>query len=192
MKKLIQSDSGKSKFLLLLPVLTAGILIGAIYTTGHAVDNPWLHQYFIPELSGNTIYEVFRNTFVSLTAFTVTAFVMGLSALGQPAGVLMLMYRGFGIGTAVSHVYITKGLHGVPEVLVMILPECLAVAGITLLAIREQMRLSRGVFISVVSEKLHTDKKFQLYCLEFLVLIAISFFIAVLTALMNYIFSGLR
>ncbi|MDE6671206.1 MAG: stage II sporulation protein M [Ruminococcus sp.] len=192
MKKLIQSDSGKSKFLLLLPVLTAGILTGAIYSAGHAVGSPWLHQYFIPELSGGTIYEVFRNTFLSLTVFTVTAFLMGLSAIGQPVGVLMLMYRGFGIGTAVSHVYTVKGLHGVPEVLIMILPECLAVSVITLLSVRELMRLSHGVFVSVISEKLHTDKTFRLYCLEFLVLIAVSFLVAVLTALMNYIFSGLR
>ena len=192
MKKLIQSDSGKSKFLLLLTLLTAGILTGAIYSTGHAVGSPWIHQYFIPELSGGTIYEVFRNTFVSLTVFTVTAFLMGLSAIGQPVGMLMLLYRGFGIGTAVSHVYITKGLHGIPEVLIMILPECLAVSVITLLSVRELMRLSHGVFISVIAEKLHTDKTIRLYCLEFLVLIAVSFLVAIVTALMNYIFSGLR
>ncbi|MCM1314541.1 MAG: stage II sporulation protein M [Alistipes senegalensis] len=192
MKKLIQADSGKSKFLLLLPVLTAGILTGAIYTAGHAVESPWVHQYFIPELSGNTIYEVFRNTFISLSAFTATAFVMGLSALGQPVGVLMLLYRGFGIGTAVSYVYITKGFHAVPEVLILILPECLVVSGITFLSVREQIRLSHGVFMSVISEKKHTDKEFRIYCLEFLVLTAVSFFVAVLVTLMNYIFSGLR
>ena len=192
MKNLIQSDSGKSGFMLLLPVITIGILIGAIYSGGHLVDNPWLHQYFIPELSGGTIYEVFRNTFVSLTVFTLTAFLTGLSAFGQPLGLLMLMYRGFGIGTAVSHVYAVKGLHAIPEVLVLILPECLAVSVVTLLAVRELMRLSHGVFISVIKEKIHTDKTFRLYCLEFLVLIAISFLIAVLTALMNYVFSGLR
>ena len=192
MKNFIQPDSGKSRFMLLLPVLTIGILTGAIYSVGHLTVNPWLHQYFIPELSGGTIYEVFRNTFVSLTLFTLTAFLTGLSAFGQPLGLIMLIYRGFGIGTAVSHVYAVKGFHAVPEVFLLILPECLAVSVVTLLSVRELMRLSHGVFISVIREKIHTDKTFRLYCLEFLVLIAISFLIAVLTALTNYVFSGLR
>ncbi|MDE6035668.1 MAG: stage II sporulation protein M [Ruminococcus sp.] len=192
MKNLMQSDGGKSGFILLLPLLAVGILTGAIYSGGHLVENPWLHQYFIPGLSGGTIYEVFRNTFVSLTLFTLTAFLTGLSAFGQPLGLFMLIYRGFGIGSAVSHVYALKGFHAIPEVLVLILPECLAVSVVTLLSVRELMRLSHGVFTSVIREKIHTDKTFRIYCLEFLVLLAVSFLIAVLTALMNYVFSGLR
>lgn len=192
MKKLIQADSEKTKFLFLMPVLAVGILTGAIYGSGHDISSPWAHQYFIPEFSGDTIYEVFRNTFMTLAVFTWAAFVTGLSAFGQPAGVLMFLYRGFGIGAAVSYVYITKGLHGVPEVLVLILPECLAAVGITFLSVREQMRLSRGVLMSVISEKTHSEKSFRIYCLEFLVLTAVSFVVAVLAALMNYVFSGLR
>lgn len=192
MKKPLQPETKNLKFLLLLSVLSAGILIGAVYGTGHGVKSPWVHQYFLPEYSGGTIYEVFRNTFVSLFLFTMAEFVMGLSAIGQPVGVLMLLYRGFGIGASVSSIYAEKSLHAVPEVLILILPECLAVSGITILSVREQMRLSRGVLTAVISEKTHTDKEFRLYCLEFLVLAVFSFLVAVFATLMNYVFSGLR
>ncbi|MCM1507122.1 MAG: stage II sporulation protein M [Ruminococcus flavefaciens] len=194
MKNLNQTETKKSStgFLLLFAVITAGILIGAIYSTGHTVTSPWVHQYLLPECSGSTIYEVFRNTFMSLFLFTVTAFVMGLSAFGQPAGIIMLIYRGFGIGTAVSSEYLSKGLHGIPTVLVLILPECIAVTVISVLAVRELIRMSRSVSRFVVSDINHTDKSFKLYCLEFLVLIAVSLVIAVLATVLNYAFSGLR
>lgn len=187
-----ESDRRSKGFMLLFGAVTAGILIGAIYGAGHSVTSPFVHQYLLPEKSGNTIYEVFRNTFVSLSLFTVTAFLMGLSAFGQPAGVLMLLYRGFGIGTAVSSAYISKGLHGIPTVLILILPECIAVTVISVLAVRELMRLSKSMFMFMISDTSHTDKSFRLYCLEFLVLIIISLVIAVLATVLNYIFSGLR
>ena len=192
MKKPLQPDFKKLTFLLLISALSAGILTGAIYGTGHEVKSAWVHQYFLPEYSGDTIYEVFRNTFMSLFLFILAEFIMGLSAIGQPAGILMLIYRGFGIGASVASIYMTKSLHAVPEIFILVLPECLAVSGITILSVREQMRLSRGVFMAVIAEKTHTDKEFRLYCLEFLVLTGVSFLVAVLATLMNYIFSGLR
>ena len=192
MKKPLQPETKNLTFLLLLSAISAGIFAGAVYGTGHEVKNAWVHQYFLPEFSGGTIYEVFRNTFISLFLFIMVEFVTGLSAIGQPAGVLMLIYRGFGIGASVSAVYMAKGLHAMPEVLILILPECLAVAGISILAVREQMRLSRGVFMAVIAEKSHTDKEFRLYCLEFIVLTGVSLLVAVFATIMNYVFSSLR
>lgn len=194
MKNPNYSDSVKRNAFLwiLFSAITAGIFAGAIYSTGHSVTSPWIHQYFLPEYSGGTIYEVFRNTFVSLGAFTVTAFLMGLSAFGQPVGILMLIYRGFGIGAAVSSSYLEKGLHGIPTVLILILPECIAVTFISVLAVRELILLSKSMFMFVISDTSHTEKTFRLYCLEFLVLIAFSLVIAVLATVLNYIFSGLR
>lgn len=187
-----EHDSRSKGFPVLFATVTAGIIIGAIYGTGHSVTSPFIHQYLLPEYSGGTIYEVFRNTFISLGAFTGTAFLMGLSAFGQPVGLLMLLYRGFGIGVAVSSAYLSKGLHGIPTVLVLILPECIAVTFISVLAVRELMRLSKSMFMFMISDASHTEKTFRLYCLEFLVLIFFSLITAVLATVFNYIFSGLR
>lgn len=187
-----EQDRTNKTFLILSGAVTVGILIGAVYGTKHNVASPWIHQYFLPEYSGSTVYEVFRNTFVSLAVFNVTAFLMGLSALGQPVGLLMLLYRGFGMGAAVSSVYLTRSLHGIPSVLTLILPECVAVTIISVLAVRELMRLSKSIFMFTISDTSHTEKAFRIYCLEFLVLIIISLVVAVLVTVLNYIFSGLR
>lgn len=187
-----EQDNHNKGFLILFSVVTVGILIGAVYGTKHNVANPLFHQYLMPEYSGNTIYEVFRNTFVSLALFNATAFIMGLSAFGQPVGVLMLLYRGFGIGIAVASAYLSKGLHGIPTVFILILPECIAVTIISVLAVRELMRLSKSMLMFIISDSYHTDKSFKLYCLEFVVLIITSLLVAVLVTVSNYIFSGLR
>ncbi|MDE6781565.1 MAG: stage II sporulation protein M [Ruminococcus sp.] len=187
-----EQDNRSKGFIILFMTVAAGILIGAVYCTRYNAANPWIHQYFLPEYSGNTVYEVFRNTFVSLAAFTVTAFLIGLSAFGQPVGVLMLLYRGFGIGIAAASAYLSKGLHGIPTVFILILPECTAAAIISVLAVRELMRLSKSMFMFIISDSYHTDKSFKLYCLEFIVLIIASLLVAVLATVLNYIFSGLR
>ena len=191
MKNKIHSGQNKG-FLLLCGAITLGILIGAVYATVEPVKNPFLHQYFLPECSGGTIYEVFRNTFLSLGIFTVVSFFIGLSAFGQPAGLLMLIYRGFGIGMAVSSVYLSKGIHGISTVFVLILPACIAIIIISLLAVREIMRFSKSIFMFMISDNSHTEKSFRMYCLEFFVLVIFSFVIAVFATVMNYIFSGLR
>lgn len=191
MKNKIHSGQNKG-FLPLCGAITLGILIGAIYTTVKPVTNPFLHQYFLPERSGSTIYEVFRNTFLSLGIFTVISFFVGLSAFGQPAGLLMLIYRGFGIGTAVSSVYLSKGIHGISTVFVLILPECIAIIVISFLAVREIMRFSKSIFMFMISDNSHTEKSFRMYCLEFFVLLIFSFVIAVVATVLNYVFSGLR
>lgn len=187
-----ENDGRFRGFMLLYATVTAGIFIGAVYGTGHTVTSPFIHQYFLPQYSGGTVYEVFRNTFLSLSVFVATAFLMGMSAVGQPFGLLMLLYRGFGIGVAVSSSYLSKGLHGVPTVLVLILPECLAVTAISVLAVRELMRLSKSMLTFMISDSSHTEKTFRLYCVEFLVLVAVSLVIAVLATVLNYAFAGLR
>lgn len=179
-------------FFLLCTVITAGIFAGAVYSTGHSTDNPFIHQYFSPAHCGDTIYEVFKNTFLSLSLFTVTAFLLGISSFGQPLGVIMLIYRGFGIGASVSAEYIRKGINAMPSVIVLILPECIAVTIISVLAVRELIRSANSLFLYLTAGISDNEKSFRLYCLKFFVLAVISVIISVFSTVMNYIFSGLR
>lgn len=182
----------KTGFLLLYTALSVGIIIGAVYAVKNSADSPLIHQYFSPSHCGNTLYQVFKNTFISLAVFIMTAFFSGLSAFGQPVGTAMLIYRGFGIGASVSAEYISKGLHALPSVAVLILPECTAVMVISVLAVREIIRSSNSIFLHLTADSSHEENDFRLYCLKFSVLIAISAVISVLTAILNYAFSGLR
>ncbi|MDE5772201.1 MAG: stage II sporulation protein M [Ruminococcus sp.] len=194
MKHLNYTETRKRQlsFFLLCAVVSVGILFGAVYGSGHSAESPLVHQYFSPAHCGGTVYEVFRNTLISLSLFVGTAFLLGVSAFGQPLGIIMLIYRGFGIGAAAVSEYVTKGMHAMPSVILLILPECTAVTIISVLAVRELMRSANSLFLYVTADVSHSERTFKLYCLKFAVLIIISVIISVFSTVMNYIFSGLR
>ncbi|MDE5620045.1 MAG: hypothetical protein K2I80_05935 [Ruminococcus sp.] len=194
MKHLNYTETRKRNlsFFLLCTAVSVGIMAGAVYSAGHSAENPWIHQYFSPAHCGGTIYEVFRNTSVSLLLFVGTAFLFGISAFGQPVGIMMLIYRGFGIGASAAYEYINKGMHAMPSVLLLILPECIAVTLISVLAVRELIRSANSLFLYLTADVSHSEMTFRLYCLKFAVLTVISLIISVFSTVMNYIFSGLR
>lgn len=176
--------------MLLMLVLVIGIAVGGFFTD--ISPTPFLHQYFSPLFSGDTLAEVFRNTFVSLLLFLAAAFLAGLSAFGQISGILMLFYRGFGIGISTALMYAEYGAGALPSVLVLLLPKVLLSTGISVLAVREMIRSSGMLLKYVVNDgsQEHDRKFFRLYCLKFAVLVFLSFAAAVLDSLMNYLLAG--
>ena len=65
-----------------------------------------VHQFFMPLYGGNTLFAVMKNTFFSVAAVLIAAFIGGLSAVGQPLGAALLMYRGFGIGLSAAMIFL--------------------------------------------------------------------------------------
>ncbi|MDE5584301.1 MAG: hypothetical protein K2J08_11445 [Ruminococcus sp.] len=196
MKHLNNSETKKRNmgFFLMYTAVAVGIIGGAVYAVKNSAESPLVHQYFLPSHCGNTLYQVFKNTFLSLAVFIIVAFFMGISASGQPVGVAMLIYRGFGIGASVSAEYLGKGANALPSVAVLMLPECMTAVIISVLAVREIFRSANSLFVYLIQGSPHNNNEnnFRLYCLKFSVLIAISAVISVITAILNYIFSGLR
>ena len=74
-------------------VLIAGIALGSFFGNPYNISSPLVNQFFSPVYSGNTPVEVFSNTFMSLFFFVLTAFLSGMSAIGQPVGIILLLYR---------------------------------------------------------------------------------------------------
>ncbi|MBR1593085.1 MAG: stage II sporulation protein M [Ruminococcus sp.] len=177
-------------FLMTLAVI-AGTAIGSFnYGAG---DIPFLHQYFSPVYSGNTLTDVFGNTFMSLALFSAGAFIMGMFALGQPFGVLLLMYRGYGIGISASMMYYTMGFGAVPAVMILLLPKAVCTVIVSMLAVRELMRSSCMIFRYITGRGGDEPERrfFRLYCIKFAVIILISALISAADALMNYLFAKL-
>ncbi|MBP3762078.1 MAG: stage II sporulation protein M [Ruminococcus sp.] len=176
-------------FLMILAVI-AGIVIGSFNVK--AGDIPVLHQYFSPVYSGDTLLDVFRNTFMSLALFTAAAFVMGMFTFGQVFGVFLLIYRGYGIGISAAVMYYTMGFGAIPAVVILLLPKALCVVFVSMLAVRELMRSSCAVFRYVTGGNTESDSGFfRLYCIKFAVITAISAIISAADSLMNYIFAKL-
>lgn len=86
-------ESKNSRFLILCFVEIIGIAIGS-YLAVHYESNEFLRKYFCAELYGGKALEIFGSSVLILTIFLGTAFFLGLFALGQPLGIVLLMCMG--------------------------------------------------------------------------------------------------
>ena len=180
--------------LMLLPVI-AGIISGSVWASygGDISASPLIHQYFAPQLCGNTLFEVFRNTLVTVSVFAAAAFFAGLSAFGQPVGLLMLVYRGFGIGASAAALYLAGGIHAIPAALLLLLPKALTASVTGILSAREAYRFSGRIltFACGTDEPERDSVALRLYCTKFLVLVLMALIISAADTLLNYLFAGL-
>lgn len=193
-RPLTETSRNRIIFTLLSAVIAAGMTVGAVWAVKHHnLGSPWLHQYFFPVYSGDTVLDVFRNTFISASLFCGISYFVGMFALGQPLGIAMLFYRGFGIGLSAAMVYSACGIDGIKPVLVLILPKAMAFVFVALLSVREILRMSVHILKSLIScdNEISEKKIFRLYCIKFIVLIVISFIISVVDSFVNYMFSGM-
>lgn len=195
---LTKTESRKLCLLLLHLAIAVGIVAGAVIASSKKVSDMlglwWLHQYFPPAFSGNTVLAVFRNTFLSSLLFLLIAMLLGFFAIGQPLAIFLLGYRGVGIGVSVSMMYMTSGMSSMPTLLILLLPKALALSFTASLAVRETLRLSGVQFKFLFNDDSADDnmqKVIKLYFIKFIVLTAITFVIAVLDSLMNYFFMDL-
>lgn len=180
--------------MLMYLAVTAGIAAGAVWAVKYPeTSSPLLHQFFDTMHSGNTVSEAFWGTAVSMSVYLLAAFLLGTSAAGQPFGVLMLAYRGFGIGMSAALMYIRMGIAAFPSAALLLFPKAAAVSVVSVLAVRELIRSSNAVFRYLVHEGEHYGeyRGIKLYCIRFAVLMIISFIISAADSVWNYVISGL-
>lgn len=180
-------------FLLNMAVL-AGVAVGAVITAKSGTDfltgKEWLHQYFSPVLSGNTVLDVFTNDFFSSSIVIAAAFICGLFSCGQPAAASLLVYRGIGIGASSAHIYMLMGVKGLLPAAALLLPKALVISYITALGVREALKLSCIQFSFLFKDKLPEEKMqrtVKLYCIKFIVLIALMLIVSVIDSAFNYL-----
>ena len=192
--KLTSSQSRKALTMLLCCMAAAGIIAGSIYGAS-AGEEPsvWLHQHFLPANGGVSVIELMRNTLLSSALFIAAVYLMGLSAFGQPFGAAMIVYRGFGIGTASALLYSEYGSTALPRVILLLMPKALAVTFISVIAVRELMRASGcvlrlWVYGEVIDERIVDLKR---YSLKFAELLLLSLLITIADGAVNIIYSRL-
>lgn len=195
-KDLTMTESRRICLFMLNIAVLAGVAAGAVIAAaGKGSGSPLLHQFFSPAYSGDTVLEVFRNTFLSGAAFIAALFLLGFFAFGQPLGIAMLIYRGVGIGAAIAQMYAVSGAASLPSVLVLVLPKALIMAFTASLGARELLRLSRTMLLFLFRDELPDEKMsrtIKLYCIKFLVLLFLLLLTALADSAVNYIFMDLR
>ena len=150
-----------------------------------------VNQYFIPVNDRISVFALARGTFISSVVFTSSAFFFGLCALGKPFGVLLLLYRGAGIGAAVALVYSCMGKASFLALLITILPKAALFSVLAIITVRETFRRSGNIFMYCIKEEAYSEnvQSFRLYCIKFIVLILLSLIISAADAGLNYLYA---
>lgn len=174
---LTASQSRRMPTLMLCAAVSAGMIAGSVYGAAHPHGLPLiLHQCFLPGESGTGFLTVTRNTFFSSALFIAAAYLAGLSALGQPVGIALLIYRGFGIGASSASLYSSEGAGAAFKVTLQLMPAALALTGVAILAVRELLRTSTAVLRLWTAGELKDEKliDLRLYSVKYAVLLLLS------------------
>lgn len=197
--ELTKTESRRLCLTLLHLIIAAGIIAGAFAVRLFSSKNPaelwWLHQFFPPIFSGNTVLAVCRNTFLSSLIILAAVFFFGFSSAGQPLSLAALFYRGIGIGFSTAYMYSVSGAGALPSVLILLFPKALALSFTAALAVRESLKLSAALFSFLLTDEppeTGMKKNLKLYFVKFLVLTVLTFFIAAADSLLNYFFMNLQ
>ncbi|MBR4628022.1 MAG: hypothetical protein IKO47_10055 [Ruminococcus sp.] len=175
------SRKGRAFALFLFAALTAGIIAGSVYGASHPHGlTAAVHQFYLPGSCGRSFPAVFGNTLLSSALFLTAAYLAGLFTFGQPVGIALLVYRGFGIGASSAAMYSSDGIGAAAGVTLRLMPFALASAGIAVLAVRELLRVSSGVLCLWVTGELRDEKliDLKLYTTKFAVLMLLSLIIS--------------
>lgn len=186
------NTKNRTFLILMTAIMTAGIIAGSFTAVfcDFLKASPLAGQYIYPLLSGITLLEIFKNTFLSVSALLGVIFCTGFFAVGQPLSVAMLIYRGFGIGFSSALTYMAFGKSGVYISLIFIAPKILATSVIIMLAVRESLRLSNIIYGYIFREACQENmgKYIKLYCIKFIVLILFVLLTALADCGINYLF----
>jgi stage II sporulation protein M len=175
---------------LLVLLILIGVVIGALVAKNDGVQNQSSFSFFMQNaFSASTASKGFISllisAFFSSSILICCAFFLGLCAIGSPAIVLILVFKGAGIGLSIGYLYMQYGLKGVAISALCILPQAVLSSIAIIIACREGIRFS----VQLASVVLPTGKQLQLwsnfleYCYKFVICFVIVFIASILDAL---------
>lgn len=176
-------------FFLLGLCAAAGIIAGSVMEAKNmeAVSSPWVHQFFSPISGGDGFLESVGNSCLSSAIFLAAVFFTGLFVFGQPFGIVLLIWRGIGIGASVAGMYGLCGAEAIPAVIMLVLPKALVSVIIAVLAVRELIRSSNMLLSFTAVGEIRENRRsgIRLYCIKFLVLLLISVIVCIAGSAVN-------
>jgi len=181
---------GRTSLLFYITFIIIGIVSGAFISEKESLSScVWINQCFQMQKSVRSFFLL-----ASMILFLFAAFLAGLSAVGQPFGLLLLVYRGVGIGVSAGAMYALRGQDAILPVIITFLPIASAVSVISALAVRESVRNSGIIFSFCLSrsEDSYDRPSFRLYCVRFIVLIIFSIFASAVNEVIIRLYISVR
>ena len=184
-----ENNRNRTSLLPYLSLIIIGVIIGSFMNGRSFFSNStFIEQCFIPSDNNTSVFILIKETFLWAMIFTVCAFCIGLCAFGIIPGVILLLYRGAGIGMSISCIYTDYGRASLFPAAAVI-PKAAAFSVIAAMSVRESFKFSRGILNYCIKGDICADKagSFRLYCVKFIVLIILSLFISAADGGLNYI-----
>ncbi len=193
---LSKSETRKISLILLYLAIVFGIVIGSILfsvSESKFVSSEFVMQYISPfELKGSLL-DFFGYSVLSYSLFVISFFILGFCTFGQIMSVILIAFRGIGIGVSVSSMYALMGKKAILAVLLLAVPKLVATSVIFVVASRESLKLANKLY-SYAFKALCDDemkKYIRLYCIKFIVLLFFLLLTAAADGALNYFFVDL-
>lgn len=188
----------KNKLIVILFVLFfAGVLYGSLAAAFAPADIieklAGITGGFADKRAEQSLFITFLNSFASNMLILAVVFVLGFSAVTQPAELFVPLFYGLGLGISMGYIYKTRLFEGVVYCAVLVIPHTVISLIAIILAVRESFFMS-NLFLGCVVPKLTGElsaETVKLYSLKALVLSGAVLIAAAADCLLTFIFAGL-
>lgn len=164
-------------------ILTIVVLIGAFFGSLYYreisamdfVKTSSIVDYFCDAEKTISFWGCFSYSLIKNTILMIIIFVSGACIIGHPLCIVVLLYKGLNIGTALSITYSDSDVENFFVPFLHILIDAVVSTFALVLSAKEGIKLSNELLKLVISNKLEDDlnKNIKLYLLKFAVLFAI-------------------
>lgn len=173
----------------MLIFLAAGIAVGAVLSLKmdlSGFSRPLQNRSY--DISANWV-EAFAYGFIGSASFVAAAFLMGFCAVSQPFELLLVAFRGLGLGVLARSVY---SCDDILIGLMLFLPGAVLSSGILILQSCRAVQMStRYLLLSVTSEnRLGLAKEFRDYIFWFLVSLLACALVSAIEISVRFLIAG--
>lgn len=173
-----------------------GVLLGAaLYRTldsGKLQVLDGIAGSFVAGRLYHTFWQTLVNSFSGAFLLLLVCFMLGLSAAAQPLELLVPLFRGLGAGASIAGMYSSYGLAGAGASAVLIVPNAVATAFVMIVAAREAIRFSFGLYRAAFGRNSSGEPMdIKLYFTKFVILCAILAVSSLIDSLLTFGLAGL-
>lgn len=166
-------------FTLLILMFVIGMTYGVLLISGDSGLLESLRLFtgsYTVAQRGQSLLQSFLGAFCSGFFFLLVPYLLGYSSIGQPAALLVPLFKGLGLGAFLGNLYRSYGFQGLFYSLLIVIPYTLAGLLAIFIGCRESIRLSNLFFCGFLAKRETvpvTGNVIRLYNIKFLVLVVI-------------------
>ncbi|MBQ8176099.1 MAG: hypothetical protein IJ035_03565 [Oscillospiraceae bacterium] len=190
------STSNKNRLTGIVLLYFLGIFTGAVLycipPDGQDGRFKVIAEDFISGRFDKEFAEILVNSFCEPFVMLMICFLLGLSAVAQPAEYLVPVFHALGTGVTIAGIYDIYGVKGIAMSAVMIIPGTVISAFAVIIAVREALNMSSDIYLSAIGKNPVTAKiDIRLYFTKYVILCAIAVVSAFVQSILIFFFADI-